>query len=166
LIVISYEEDHQLQIIEAAEETKIQEAMDIMKELENALVNDPDSLKDTGYLKQLKGKVSLSHIGVLIQYDGQFMYNSLPVSAEKLTPFLSKFQQQAVSTRWVSAITKDYFLKCRAFSFSDGTAGRLYLFMDRTGSWDTPSPNHVGYVKWVFLIFIICIFLTNSFLTY
>ncbi|MDD4767735.1 MAG: HAMP domain-containing protein, partial [Desulfotomaculaceae bacterium] len=166
LILINYEKDHQLQIIETAQEEKIKENMDFMAELEHAMVNYPDYFKDSSYLTQLNEKISSFDMGVLIQYNGEFMYNSVPVSAEKLKPYLSNFLQQDVAGRWASAITKDYIVKCRAFTFSDGTACYIYLFMNRTAPWDTPPAAHIGYVKWVFLIFIICIFLTNSFLTY
>lgn len=166
LILINYEKDHQLQILEAAQEEKMNDTRIFMEELENTLVKSPDFFKDSLYLEELNRKLSSFHMGVLIQYNGNFMYNSLLVNVEKLKPHLTKFLQQDITKRWVSAITKDYLIKCRALSFSDGTAGRLYLFMSRTTPWDSPPPDHIGYVKWVFLIFIICIFLTNSFLTY
>ncbi len=166
LILINYEKDHQLQLIETAQEEKLREHMDFMNELESILVSQPDNLKDSSYLAQLNGKISSFDMGVLIQYNGEFTYNSVPVNAEKLKPYLSKFLQQDVAGRWASAITKDYIVKCRAFTFSDGTIGLIYLFINRTSPWDTPPADHIGYVKWVFLIFIICIFLTNSFLTY
>ncbi|NLI11649.1 MAG: HAMP domain-containing histidine kinase [Peptococcaceae bacterium] len=165
LILINYEQDHQLQIIETAQEEKLKEHMDFLNELENTLVNQPDNLKNSFYLTYLNDKISSFDMGVLIQYNGEFKYNSVSVNAEKLKPYLSKFLQQDITGRWVSATTKDYIVKCRAFTYSDETPGLIYLFMNRTAPWDTP-PDHTGYVKWVFLIFIICIFLTNSFLTY
>lgn len=166
LILINYERDHHLQIIETALEEEMRENMDFVEELENTLVSKPDSFKDSFYLVGLNEKISSFHMGVLIQYNGEFMYNSLPVNAEKLKPYLSKLLQQDVTERWVSAIAKDYFVKCRAFSFSDGTTGHIFLFMSRIAPWDSPPVDHIVYVKWVFLIFIICIFMTNSFLTY
>ena len=166
MILINYEKDHQLQIIEITLEEKMQENMDFMNELNNTLANKPDNFKDSFFLSQLNERISSLNMGVLIQYNETFMYNSVPVNAEKLKPYLVKFLQQDVASRWVSAISKDYLVKCRAFSFSDGTTGRVYLFMSRTAPWDTPPADHTGYVKWVFLIFIICIFMTNSFLTY
>ncbi len=166
LILNNYENEHRLDIIEAADEEKMQENIDFMRELDNTLVNKPDLLKDSLYLARLNEEISSFHMGVLIQYNDNFMYNSAPVNAEKLKPYLVKFLEQDITQRWVSAVTKEYLVQCRAFSFSDGTTAQIYLFMNRKAPWDTPPTDHIGYVKWVFLIFIICIFVTNSFLTY
>ena len=166
LILSNYEKDHQLQIIEAAQDSKIQENMHFAEELEAILVNKPDSFKDRTFLAKIDEKISSFNMGVLIEYHDQFIYNSLQNKAEKLKPYLSKFLDQDVGKRWVTAFTKDYLIKCKAISFSDGTTGRIYLFMGRMAPWDTPPSQFIDYVKWVFLIFIICIFVTNSFLTY
>ncbi|MDF9407722.1 MAG: Sensor protein kinase WalK [Pelotomaculum sp. PtaB.Bin013] len=166
LIRINYEKDHQIQIIEAAQEETMRETTGFMDELENTLVNKPDYFKDPFYLAQFNEKISSLNMGVMVQCNGDFIYNSVPVNTEKIKPNLSKFIQQDVTGKWVSATTKDYIVRCRAFSFSDGTTGQIYLFMNRIPPWEASPADHIAYVKWVFFIFIICIFLTNSYLTY
>lgn len=166
MILINYEKDHQLQIIEMALEEKMQGNIDFINELDNTLANKPDNFKDSFFLSQINERISSLNMGVVIQYNGEVIYNALPGNAEKLKPYLVKLFQQDITNRWVSAISKDYIVKCRAFSFSDGTTGYIHLFMSRIAPWDTPPSDHASYVKWVFLIFIICIFMTNSFLTW
>jgi len=168
LILTNYEQDHQLQIIENAVDEKMKASMIFMEGLDQTLVHNPDSFKDPAYLSQLGEETASFQMGMLIQYQGKYMYNSLTVDAEKLKPYLSKFLQQDIATKWVSAMAKDYLVKCRAFSFRDGTPGRIYLFLSRRVPWaiGAPPPKHIAYVKWVFLIFIICIFAMNTFLTY
>ncbi|SFH15361.1 HAMP domain-containing protein [Desulfotomaculum arcticum] len=166
LILINYEQGHQLQIIEAVQDEKIREYTDFAEELESTLVNHPDYFKDKLYLERINNKITSFGMGMLIQDNDQFTYNSLPVKAEKLKPYLSKFLEQDISKRWVTAIAKEYIVRCRAISFSDGTTGRIYLFMSKIAPWDPPPGQFNEYVKWVFIIFIICILVTNSFLTY
>jgi len=166
LILTNYEEDHQIQIIETAQEESLQEKIAFMEELEHDLADKPDYFKDPFYLAQINEKISSVNMGVLIQHDGEFISNSVPVNVEKLKPNLLKLNVQDVTEKWTSAIIKDYIVRCRAFSFSDGTTGQIYLFFNRIPPWEASPADHIAYVKWIFLIFIICIFLTNSFLTY
>ncbi|MCG9968703.1 HAMP domain-containing histidine kinase [Pelotomaculum terephthalicicum JT] len=166
LILTNYEEDHQIQIIETAQEESLQEKIAFMGELEHDLANKPDYFKDPFYLAQLNEKISSVNMGVLIQRNGEFISNSVPFNVEKLKPNLLKLNVQDVTEKWTSAIIKDYIVRCRAFSFSDGTTGQIYLFLNRVPPWEASPADHIAYVKWIFLIFIICIFLTNSFLTY
>jgi len=166
LILINYEQDHQLQILEAAQDVKIQESIDFMKELDNTLNNSPDSFINPIYLKSLTERLSNFQMEILIQYNGQYLDNSVSSDIEKLKPYLSKFRQQDITNRWASAITKDYIVKCRTLSYKDGTTSLVYLFMKRTPPLDIPPPAHTEYVKWIFFILIIGIFLTNSLLTY
>lgn len=166
LIVTNYEQEHQLQLIETSQEELMGEQVALINELNSNLIKQPDHFKDQHYLKQLSDKIASLNMGILIQYNGSFLYNSVPVDAEKLKPSLSKFQQQDIAGKWVTALTKNYIVRCRALSFSDGTTGYIYLFMNKVPPWDKPPAVFIDYVKWVFLIFVICIFITNSFLTY
>lgn len=166
LILNNYDKDHQLQIIEAARDDQQQENMTFITELKSTLLNKPDSFKDPSFLEKINKKIASANMLVLIEYHNHFVSTSLADKVENIKPYLSKFLNQDINKRWVTAFTKDYLIQCKAFSFSDGTTGRIYLFMSKMAPWDTPPSQFADYVKWVFLIFVICIFITNTFLTY
>jgi len=112
LILTNYEEDHQIQIIETAQEESLQEKIAFMEELEHDLADKPDYFKDPFYLAQINEKISSVNMGVLIQHDGEFISNSVPVNVEKLKPNLLKLNVQDVTEKWTSAIIKDYIVRC------------------------------------------------------
>ncbi|MEL7563539.1 MAG: ATP-binding protein [Dehalobacterium sp.] len=166
LILINYEKENRLQIIEASQDEKMKDTFIYIEELGNTILSSPDYFKDSLYLEELNEKLTAFNMGILVEYHDAFLYKSPAINGESLKSYLTKFPEQDITKRWVSAISKDYFIRCRALSFSDSTAGRLYLLMDRTAPWDSPPLKHSAYVKWIFLIFVMCICLTQSFLTY
>ena len=72
LILINYEQGHQLQIIEAVQDKEIREYTDFAEELESTLVNHPDYFKDKLYLERINNKITSFGMGMLIQDNDQF----------------------------------------------------------------------------------------------
>jgi len=103
-------------------ENVLQQNSSLVAELDRLIINNPDQLQDTNYLRQINLKSHRKFLVVLVEKDGEFIY---------IPDRMDKFGLKAASLELNNNLPPDrhgyMLLKYRDFQFSDQSSGHIYF---------------------------------------
>jgi len=103
-------------------ETILSQNRQLIAELDDIILNNPDRLAEENYLRQLNGKTDKRHLTVLVEKDGSFIYVPEHIDIMGL---------QAASILNDNNMSPDHhgyqLFKYHSFQFSDGSSGQVFF---------------------------------------